>query len=577
MQISKSQNSLSFESQIVDGLHYRLLDVGGQGLGLVESEYSVATFQYSLRSPLHEQDKFVFDLVNRHLILVGRVERNFTNLRDKSRSRSFTFLRQEWYLRMVASLVSYITVEHLHTFEQSGLAGVPDGLSVVQIQMVLTDDESGSAAQNRHLTESLKRFAFPIQRLPVDHHVVRLVVKVQVDHFHLVLGESSSFVRADDAGATESLDGFEFLDHAVLGGHSLRGESHAGCESDRESLRDVGNDQRYEVGETGEEVVAVGHADYEEEGANGDGQDRDELDEVVDFSVDRSFTLLQSCGQPRDGADQGVVAPLDDDPAPCSLHHASAEERHVWSLQSDGVGLVRGTSLREGLPRDGAVVHFESLAVDQSHICRYPLSCLQVDHVPEDHLFARDHHRHVVPYHDGRLGGELLEACDDGHVGRFLVETEEASEEDHDYDHGCWNCTRGRGYARCPPCVVLLPKYSCSSAFGLPWEYDMAKITHAIITASHKRVLKPQNKKLAKSNHFDLTGGAARQFGPSRRRRSLASSCLSPLWRSVLYLGAVASVTEGVGVDLTFLLVRVRLLNGHRWCIRFCTLRVASQ
>jgi hypothetical protein len=84
MQISKSQNSLSFESQIVDGLHYRLLDVVGQGLGLVESEYSVATFQYSLRSPLHEQDKFVFDLVNRHLILVGRVERNFTNLRQVS-------------------------------------------------------------------------------------------------------------------------------------------------------------------------------------------------------------------------------------------------------------------------------------------------------------------------------------------------------------------------------------------------------------------------------------------------------------------------------------------------------------
>jgi len=51
-----------------------------------------------------------------------------------------------------------------------------------------------------------------------------LVVEPHVSDSHSVLSQGSSLVGADGGGGSQSFDGFQVLDQAVLGGHALGSE-----------------------------------------------------------------------------------------------------------------------------------------------------------------------------------------------------------------------------------------------------------------------------------------------------------------------------------------------------------------
>lgn len=60
---------------------------------------------------------------------------------------------------------------------------------------------------------------------------------------HLVGGQSSSLVRADDTAASQCLNGWQASYDGVLGGHLAGSQSEAGSDDDGETFRNGGNSE----------------------------------------------------------------------------------------------------------------------------------------------------------------------------------------------------------------------------------------------------------------------------------------------------------------------------------------------
>jgi hypothetical protein len=100
--------------------------------------------------------------------------------------------------------------------EQGGLGGVAEDLALRDGQVLLLGLELGVVAEGHAVLQRLpfgKLFVRPRVRLglgSVDGQ--QLVVDPEVRDEDLVLGQRPRFVRADDGGGAEGLDGFKIFD-----------------------------------------------------------------------------------------------------------------------------------------------------------------------------------------------------------------------------------------------------------------------------------------------------------------------------------------------------------------------------
>jgi len=73
-------------------------------------------------------------------------------------------------------------------------------------------------------------------------NVVDFSVEPNPRNDHRVFGQSSRFVRADDGGGAERLDGAEMLDEAVFGRHPFRRQRRTNGDRRQQTLGNVGDD-----------------------------------------------------------------------------------------------------------------------------------------------------------------------------------------------------------------------------------------------------------------------------------------------------------------------------------------------
>ena len=144
-------------------------------------------------------------------------------------------------------------------------------------------------------------------------------------HRHLVGGEGSSLVGADDGGATERLDGRQRPDDGVLLGHAPGTQSQTGGDDSGQTLGNGGDsecdgdlevvDGALDPGATVGWVVEVANVD----GPDGDADDGDDfgqlLAELVELLLQRGLDLLGLRHLGTDLTDGGVQAGADDDTA----------------------------------------------------------------------------------------------------------------------------------------------------------------------------------------------------------------------------------------------------------------------
>jgi hypothetical protein len=127
-----------------------------------------------------------------------------------------------------------------------------------------------------------------------------------------VLGEGAGLVRADGGGGSQSLDGFQVLDQAILGGHALGGERQTHGDSGEQTLGHVGHDDTDEEDDSVEPMVAEDESNDEESHTQEDGHASDQVDEMVDFLGDGGLAGAQTGGQASNTSHDGVVTAADD-------------------------------------------------------------------------------------------------------------------------------------------------------------------------------------------------------------------------------------------------------------------------
>jgi hypothetical protein len=127
--------------------------------------------------------------------------------------------------------------------------------------------------------------------LPVDRGIDLLSVVEHVRNGHAVLSKSTGLVGADAGSGTKSLYGFEVLDEHHLASHSLGSDSKRYGNGSEETLWYVSDNDTDGEDHTVDEVES-GQTNDEEDHTEHEGNERDDVDESLNFSRKRSLLDL---------------------------------------------------------------------------------------------------------------------------------------------------------------------------------------------------------------------------------------------------------------------------------------------
>ena len=105
----------------------------------------------------------------------------------------------------------------------------------------------GSGLGELLVTHTIKNLAFRgvgfLLNVEFTELISRSTNDAKFNGTHLVLGQSSRLVRADDASAAKSLNGGKSTDDAVVGRHLASAESQTGCDDGGQTFGDGSNSE----------------------------------------------------------------------------------------------------------------------------------------------------------------------------------------------------------------------------------------------------------------------------------------------------------------------------------------------
>ncbi|GMS80947.1 hypothetical protein PENTCL1PPCAC_3122, partial [Pristionchus entomophagus] len=151
---------------------------------------------------------------------------------------------------------------------------------------------------------------------------------------------------ADGRRGSQCLYRLQILDQTILRGHPLSGESETHGHRRDQTLRHIGHDDTYEENDGGEPVISQDERNDEEGNPEEDGNSRDEMDEMLDLTSDRSHSSVQSRGKMGDSTHHRVVSRVNHDSLASSLDSIGREECNVARLQRVLIRAFRIASLR---------------------------------------------------------------------------------------------------------------------------------------------------------------------------------------------------------------------------------------
>lgn len=267
-----------------------------------------------------------------------------------------------------AGLAQVVRVQLLAEGDERGLGGFTDLLEGLLVLVEIDGGVVAHHADGGHLVQGLVVAGADLPAVHgdladglvggsrdlefVEQRSTVLGKFVQDEHAangHLVGGESTGLVGADDRGATKGFDGGQRADDGVLLGHAAGAESEAsgddsgqtfGNGSDGQGdgdleIVDGSLDPRSTVGR----VVEVSDVDGPDGNANDGDNLRELFTEFIEFLLERGLDLFGLGHFRADFADSGVQASADDNAASLAGSDVSTREQDVLLVLVDCSGI----------------------------------------------------------------------------------------------------------------------------------------------------------------------------------------------------------------------------------------------
>ena len=238
-----------------------------------------------------------------------------------------------------------------------------------------------------------------------------------LDHHHLVLGESTSLVRADDGGAPQRLHRRQLADQGVAAGHTLHAQGQANRYHRRESFGHGRDGQAHRCHEEFHNGLAVGgtqvscqslvhdcrrasvarDAEEQDESANGEGRNPQPATQLVQVLLQGRGVVLVGLEHLGDEPYLGVHSRGgDQSPASAVGRYCSHEGRVSTITQWDvlvqhHVGILVG---RHRLAGQGGFLDSEVDSLDQAKVGRHVVARFQHNYIAGHNLAGR--HRHLA-------------------------------------------------------------------------------------------------------------------------------------------------------------------------------------
>lgn len=261
---------------------------------------------------------------------------------------------------------------------------------------------------------------------------------------HLVGGQSTRLVGADDGAAAQSLDGWQIANDCILGRHLAGAEREASGDDNSETFGNGGDTERngnLEVvdGALGERTVAgiakVANVDKPDQ----DADDGNDLCQRVTKLIELLFEgcrLRNLCGDALVNVANGGVATGQNDDCVCvSSNDGGAGEEHVDLVLLDGITIgdflyIFADTLR--LAGENGLVDAERVAVDgqDAAVGRDTVADRDGNNVAGNQLVSLDALDLAIADDFGFVGAVFLKGRDGLFGGGFLGDTDDGVEDE---------------------------------------------------------------------------------------------------------------------------------------------------
>ena len=227
---------------------------------------------------------------------------------------------------------------------------------------------------------------------------------------HLVAGQRTGLVGADNRRGTQRLDGRQLAHDGIGGRHASHADAQPHGDDRRQRLGDGRDRQRHGEQEEAEDDVEGEGGRTEQPGGEHDGADAEHDDAealagAVEFLLQRRRLDLGGFKQAGDAADLGRHAGADDNRAAAAIGGDGAGEQHVAAITEADVGVdgLRLLGHRRAFAGQRSFVRPQVGAFDDARIGRDLVAGLDHHDVAGNDVVGRDPPSFAVANH-GRFG-----------------------------------------------------------------------------------------------------------------------------------------------------------------------------
>mmetsp|Transcript_781 Transcript_781/g.1802 ORF Transcript_781/g.1802 Transcript_781/m.1802 type:complete len:446 (+) Transcript_781:1463-2800(+) len=380
-----------------------------------------ATIQYTFRSTFqHQQQTVIIRIllsVNAQLILVGTVERN---------------LSQEW---ICIAHLNDIT-DRLTKFDERTFGSITKGGTLQNWNVLLVRLEGGVVAEAHDAEQRAERDRILVKTAVGKRRIGRnnLVVVPHMCNSHAVLGQSTGLVGTNSTGGAQGLYRFQVLHQYLLLGHALRSQGQRHSHGGQQTFWHICDNNTNHKEQIGDDIIGTKTKDEEDE-TKRQSQRTDNVNEMVDFLVNRSLLVASSGSQTGDAANHSGVTAQHHDASGTTLGGTGTVEGEVTRLHGALVGHLVGTSLRLRLTGERRVVDLETVALDDAQIGRDLVTATHLDQVTQHQVGGVDLDLGTVANDERSLRHHVCKAGHHGGTLTILVVGEDTRDGDDGHEH----------------------------------------------------------------------------------------------------------------------------------------------
>ncbi|TRY67839.1 hypothetical protein TCAL_15855 [Tigriopus californicus] len=207
----------------------------------------------------------------------------------------------------------------------------------------------------------------------------------------------------------QGLHSFQILDQAILGGHSLGGQSQAHGDSGQKALWHVSDNDTNQEDDGIQPMVFQNEGNDEEGDSQEHGHTSDNVNEMGNLFGNGRVSTLQTRGQTSNTSHDSVVANVDDNTSGSSFHSVGREKGQVLGLQGIFMREFGASGLGFRFSGKRRVVDLEASCLNHSNISRYSVAKLDLDDVSQSEFLSLDGELLTVTESQSILGHEILE------------------------------------------------------------------------------------------------------------------------------------------------------------------------